>query len=103
MSRILSDLKGGFANSMLRRWRTLEAPILTRIVDASGKERFWQPGGGYDRNVELHGELCEKIDYIHDNPRRRELVAEAADWRFSSARWYAGDREASLIAIDAME
>ena len=29
-----------------------------------------------------------KFDYLHDNPRRKGLVHEAADWRFSSAAYW---------------
>ena len=30
----------------------------------------------------------QKMDYLHDNPRRKGLVLYAVDWRFSSARYY---------------
>jgi len=29
------------------------------------------------------------VEYIHNNPVRRGLVADALDWAWSSARWYA--------------
>ena len=32
-------------------------------------------------------------DYIHNNPVRRRRVAEATQWKWSSARWYASNRE----------
>lgn len=31
-----------------------------------------------------------KFDYLHDNPRRKGLVREATDWRFSSAAYWLG-------------
>ena len=33
------------------------------------------------------------IDYIHRNPLRRGLVNEATHWKWSSARWYASERQ----------
>ena len=51
---------------------------------------FWQPGGGYDRNVTNPDTLFAMIDYIHDNPVRRGLVTCPTDWPWSSARFYAG-------------
>ncbi len=36
--------------------------------------RFWQRGGGYDRNIHTAEELWEKITYIHRNPVKRKLV-----------------------------
>ena len=45
--------------------------------------------------------MWEKIGYIHRNPVKRGLVAAPIDWRWSSARWYAGDVDETLpIDID---
>ena len=52
--------------------------------------RFWQRGGGYDRNATEPRTLLQMIDYIHNNPVRRGLVAKATDWIWSSARFHAG-------------
>jgi putative transposase len=66
---------------------------LQRITVREGqrtRRRFWQPGGGYDRNgIEIRT-VHAMIDYIHHNPVRRGLVERATDWEWSSARWYAG-------------
>ncbi len=83
---VLSAIKRPFAAMVLARWRELEAPVLDRIRDRSGAERFWQAGGGYDRNIFSEGELREKIRYIHENPVRRGLVGREEDWVWSSAR-----------------
>jgi hypothetical protein len=32
--------------------------------------RFWQRGGGYDRDLHGAGAIHETIDYIHANPVR---------------------------------
>src|SRR5437867_2352151 len=56
------------------------------------RHRFWQPGGGYDRNVTSSDALRAMIEYIHANPVHRWLVSKAEDWEWSSARWYAGVR-----------
>jgi putative transposase len=76
------------------RWMELNAPQwIPRITVREGRttrRRFWQPGGGYDRNVEKLETLQSMIDYFHLNPVRRGLVDRAVDWEWSSARWYAG-------------
>lgn len=51
--------------------------------------RFWQRGGGYDRNIITVGELHEKIRYIHANPVRWGLVDDPLDYQWSSARAWA--------------
>jgi putative transposase len=66
---------------------------LARVTVPEGRRvrhRFWQPGGGYDRNIMSIEALRSMVDYIHANPVRRGLVARAEDWEWSSARWYAG-------------
>jgi putative transposase len=85
------------ALQVIGRWRQLKAPVLERIRDASGRPRFWQRGGGYDRN--LDSELDEKIRYIHQNPVRRGLVQQAHEWRWSSIHWYRREGEI-LVPID---
>jgi len=35
--------------------------------------------------------LCQKIEYVHQNPVRRDYVDEPTHWRYSSARNYAGE------------
>ena len=54
------------------------------------EHRFWQQGGGYDREMFEVGTIKRAIEYIHMNPVRRGLVVSPLDWRWSSARWYAG-------------
>lgn len=98
----LWGITGGQATSGTRRWRALDAPVLARLEDDSGDVRFWQRGGGYDRNVRDRDELMEKIRYVHLNPVRRGLVERPEEWAWSSARWYDGDR-GGVVPIDVMD
>jgi putative transposase len=93
---ILRRLKSPFATQVITRWRQLDAPILPRITDAAGRTRFWQPGGGYDRNIITDAALFHAIDYIHANPVRRGLVNIPTNYPWSSARWYAGDQDDTI-------
>lgn len=45
--------------------------------------------------------LVQKLNYIHANPVRSQLVSRAEDWEFSSARWYA--EESGPLTIDAFD
>jgi len=62
--------------------------------------RFWQTGGGYDRNIENPSTLIRMIDYIHNNPVRRGLVVTATDWKWSSASWY--EKGECVLGIDTL-
>ena len=95
VSEILSAIKVPVSKRIVG-WLRREAPqFLPHLLDVqpNGKEfhRFWQRGGGYDRNIWSPAELREKIAYMHNNPVRRGLVANPGDWAWSSyAAWETG-------------
>ncbi|MCO6439144.1 MAG: transposase [Phycisphaerae bacterium] len=60
--------------------------------------RFWQRGGGYDRNLVRDATVYRTIDYIHANPVRRGLVEFPEDWKWSSAAQYAGSADVPFLA-----
>lgn len=93
---ILHDLKGSVSRTVLARWRQLRAPVLARLADSAGRRHFWQRGGGFDHNTRHEWSLLEQIQYMHHNPVRRGLVTQATDWAWSSARWYAGERQGQI-------
>jgi putative transposase len=93
MSRFLQAVKEPVARQAIAYLKTHAPQWLPRISVHEGarlRRRFWQPGGGYDRNITRVETLRAVIDYIHGNPVRRGLVAKAEEWEWSSARWYAG-------------
>ena len=71
--------------------------LAVRRSDGHVEHQFWQPGGGYDRNVRQLETLWGMIDYVHLNPVRNGLVAGPADWPWSSARWYDGALDVPII------
>lgn len=67
-------------------------------VTSGGKVscRFWQRGGGYDRNLWTVQEIAEKVHYVHANPVRRGLVDHPRQWRWSSWRAWHEDTDEPL-------
>jgi hypothetical protein len=61
------------------------------------EHQFWQEGS-HAEQVFSDAVMCEKLGYIHANPVKRGYVDKAEQWRYSSARNYAGDT--GLIEID---
>jgi hypothetical protein len=95
MSAFPQAVKEPFARKAIRYWKDHASEWLARMTVPEGRRvrhRFWQPGGGYDRNNRSIEALRAMIDYLHANPARRGLVARVEDWEWSSARWYAGLR-----------
>jgi putative transposase len=93
LALILMGLKVSVSKRVVTRWIELQAPILEKLVDEHGCVRFWKRGGGFDRNVRDLEELCREIRYVHRNPIERGLVAQAQDWKWSSIRWWMGQRD----------
>jgi putative transposase len=95
---ILARVKHPVTRRVLH-WVERNSPaFLAKMADRQpcGKvtHRFWQRGGGYDRNLRSVRDVHEKIKYIHENPVRRELVPRPEDWLWSSARaWATGINE----------
>jgi putative transposase len=92
----LHALKRSFAQEVISRWRALGAKVLEQLLAPDGSTRFWQRGGGYDRNIFTDEEFEEKLRYIHNNPVARGLIQRPEDWPWSSARWYMGMRDGTL-------
>jgi len=89
---LLKGIKQPFSKEVKRRLRASDNGLLARLTvqERPGKSafRFWQEGGGYDRNLTEPRSIAAAIDYIHTNPVRRGLVHRAVDWRWSSCRFY---------------
>lgn len=104
--KIVGPFQGFVKEKVARKaiaWMAVNAPEwipkITVLEGETERRRFWQAGGGYDRNIEELTTLTATIEYIHRNPLRRGLVENILDWEWSSARWYAGWRDV-LIEMD---
>jgi putative transposase len=105
ISRIAQSIKGPFAHRVVAEWRENDPHKLKRLRVDSGDQvsyRFWQEGGGFDRNISQMDRIRKAIEYIEYNPVRRGLVAEASEWRWSSAYARAGKSDA-LLTLDEIE
>ena len=56
---------------------------------------FWQ-ARYYDFNVWREQKLTGKLDYMHQNPVQRGLVARPEDWKWSSALHYSTGKECAV-------
>ena len=101
---ILNSIKKPVSSQAMNYLRRTNPRWLERLTvrQPSGKieRHFWQPGGGYDRNIVTMKALVASVFYVHANPVRRGLAVSPTDWEWSSARWYEGDRDVKL-RIDA--
>jgi putative transposase len=100
ISAILTTIKQSTSKAALNWLQQYSPEFLDELVDLqpNGRKahRFWQRGGGYDRNLRSVRDIHEKIRYVHDNPVRRGLVTLAVDWPWSSARAWASSGDEPL-------
>ena len=41
-------------------------------------------------------EFCREVTYVHQNPVKRGLVERPEMWRWSSVRWWMGERDGEV-------
>jgi putative transposase len=92
ISRYLARIKQPFSKqikSLLAKRSSRLFRELT-VLERPGKKcfRFWQEGPGFDRNIFSPEAIRSSLEYIHNNPVTRGLCRRAADWKWSSARYY---------------
>jgi putative transposase len=103
LGTILSTIKQSVAKRSLVYIHEHAPSFLPKMEDRqpNGKTtyRFWQRGGGYDRNLVEPATVWNEITYLHMNPVRRGLCDEVAGWPWSSAREL-NEAGSGLIRLD---
>jgi len=101
VSRILQSIKQSVSRRALRYLRKRRPQGLRHLATGQVHRpyRFWQDGGGHDRNIMSEQALLACVEYIHNNPVRKELVSYPEDWTWSSASEWAG-RGPGPVSID---
>ena len=61
--------------------------------------QVWQEGSK-PKQVQNDETMCQKIEYIHNNPVARGFVDDPLHWRWSSARNYAGQSGLTEVVTD---
>ncbi|MCG9894872.1 MAG: transposase [Fimbriimonadaceae bacterium] len=89
MAEIRNAVKQPFAREVLSRMEAEQDPILSRLQIGT-RRRFWQAGGGYDRNIVSRNACLSSIEYIHHNPVAAGLAEQASEYPWSSAASHQG-------------
>jgi putative transposase len=101
ISKIMSDFKR-FSSKEIFKYllNNNHEPQLQALRSAAYKGQnyaVWQETFRSEL-IDNQKHLQQKLDYIHDNPVRKGLVANAVEWRFSSARkWYLNEDSGLLV------
>jgi putative transposase len=91
----LARIKQPFSKQMKDAISESDPTLAARLTvqERPGKScfRFWQAGGGYDRNLFSPQAIAAALNYLHANPVKRGLCERAIDWKWSSAKLYICD------------
>jgi len=97
IAALLAAIKRPYSYRIKKILADSRSPLLTKLTVPDKRRgkvfRYWQKGPGYDRNLNSEKAVLSSINYIHNNPVARGLCQQATEWRWSSARWYASDRQ----------
>ena len=92
ISGVLKYVKQSSSKRILAHLNEIRPTYMQRFMvvgpDGSSANRFWQSGGGYDRNLISEKAIVASLNYIHANPVTRGLCEFVSDWPYSSARAY---------------
>jgi len=98
-SSILLTIKQSVARRVMIGARKHNPALLAQFATGqiSKKYRFWQDGGGYDRNIINRHVVIKMVDYIHNNPVRKGLVDSPGKWKWSSYHDWQHDMVGPII------
>jgi len=103
---IIRDIKRHIAKKIIESIKSMSSSWLLNQIEFWKKDfkhdshyQIWQEG--YHPQQIFNDEiLFQKIEYIHNNPVKRGFVSKPEDWKYSSARNFAGD--SSIIELDSL-
>lgn len=102
LSNILRDFKKFTSKTIVKeieenpeesrkKWMLSECEFVGRYKSNIKNYKFWQDG---NEAKEIHSNsfLEQKLEYIHENPVKAEIVENAEEYVYSSAKNYAGEK-----------
>jgi len=96
LSRDIQRFKSYTAKEILKSLNELKAYRLLQLLalfkrahKIESTYQVWEEGS-HPQIIETETVMRQKLDYIHMNPVKRGYVDKPEDWRYSSARNYAG-------------
>ena len=81
---LIETLEGYLLPTVVHSWKSYSAKQANQILGCTG--RFWYQSY-FDRYIRNESHFWAGVNYIHNNPVKAGLVADAKDWPFSSARF----------------
>jgi REP element-mobilizing transposase RayT len=78
-------------NESRKKWMLNRFEFAGKYNNKIKNFKFWQEGNEA-KEIHTNSFLDQKLDYIHNNPVKAEIVARPEDYLYSSARDYSGEK-----------
>ena len=102
LSRVLADIKRHTARRILDQleaegceWLLHQFEYRRAAHKLESRHQIWQEGS-HPQAITDDAMMLQKLDYLHNNPVKRGLVAAPEHWRYSSAHEWCGGVEPLL-------
>jgi REP element-mobilizing transposase RayT len=100
--RQLSDMVGRPCHNGIGHFPKCFTETLRAQATADRERRLWQPSR-HPEAIQTEPFWRQKVDYLHDNPRRKGLVRLPQEWRWSSAaRYYSDGQHEADVPLTAI-
>ena len=102
LSRVVADLKRHTAKRLLEQleaerceWLLHQLSYRRANYKSESEHQIWQEGS-HPQAIASDEVMQQKLEYLHNNPVKRGLVAAPEHWRYSSAHEWCGGVEPVL-------
>ena len=95
---LIAPVEGMSLSEIMYDWKSYTTHAINKAFNRKGK--LWMMEY-FDRYIRDNDHFQKVVNYIHNNPVKAGLVADPADWRWSSARSYLGSQVGSQVSAPA--
>lgn len=95
---LIAPVEGMSLSEIMYDWKSYTTHAINKALNRKGK--LWMMEY-FDRFIRDNDHFQKVVNYIHNNPVKAGLVADPADWRWSSARSYLGSQVGSQVSVPA--
>ena len=95
---LIAPVEGMSLSEIMYDWKSYTTHAINKALNRKGK--LWMMEY-FDRFIRDNDHFQKVVNYIHNNPVKAGLVADSADWRWSSAGSYLGSQVGSQVSVPA--
>ena len=94
---LIAPVEGMSLSEIMYDWKSYTTHAINKALNRKGK--LWMMEY-FDRFIRDNDHFQKVVNYIHNNPVKAGLVADPADWRWSSAGSYLGSQVSAPASTD---